>query len=233
MTFFLQSNKKQLVISRYEENIDWIENVAVNFDEIIVYNKGKSSFNKKSEKIKEQKLPNIGRESHSFLHHIIQNYDNINKYAYLVFSQSDPFDHCSRFMELVNNRDNYSSKPFYFIRESNDKFVFYYEPIEITHPNGLPLVNFYYHIFCDEQIEKLPQSRNSLMIIPVKNIKFRSVDFYKHLLNFVNKSENPLEGYILERLWIPIFDGITKDWFTHYNEYKRKFLGVWKNIPIT
>lgn len=233
MTFHYTSNKKQLVISRFEEKLNWLNNVLIYFDEIVIYNKGSSKIDVVSEKIKEIVLPNVGRESHSFLYHIIKNYNQFFKYAYIVFVQGNPFDHCSDFISIITNRDNYANKPFYFARESNEKMNFYYEPIEKVHPIGLPMINFYYHIFCTEEVDKLPQSRNSQMILPIKNIRFRSIEFYKHLLNFVNKSPNPLEGYILERLWIPIFDGTTKDWFTHYSDYKKKFLGTWNNIPIT
>lgn len=233
MTFHYVSNKKQLVISRYEENLSWLNQILSHFDEIIVYNKGTSEIDVSSEKIKEYKLPNVGRECHSYLHHIIENYGVLSKYAYLIFSQGNPFNHCSDFTTSVINRENYINKPYYFVRKSDEKISFFYEPIKDVHPIGLPLSNFYYHLFCDAEILKLSQSRNSLMILPTKNIRFRSINFYKHLLSFVDKTINPLEGFIIERLWMPIFDGSTKDWFTHYQEFKLKFLGIWNNIPIT
>lgn len=233
MTFHYTTNKKQLVISRYEEQLAWLNNVIHHFDEIVIYNKGKSNLNISSEKVKEIKLANVGRESNTYLHHIVDNYSLLSKYAYIIFSQGDPNKHCADFVSSVINRENYTTKPYYFVREPNEKMTFNYEPIANVHPIGLPVLNFYYHIFCSDQVERIPQSRNSIMIVPTKNIRFRSINFYKNLLNFVKSDVNPLEGFIFERLWMPIFDGETKDWCTHYDDYKKKFLGVWNNIPIT
>ena len=55
-----------LVVARYNENLDWIRS---EYSRIFIYNKGEP-LNIEKEII----LPNIGRESQTYLYHIVENY---------------------------------------------------------------------------------------------------------------------------------------------------------------
>jgi len=233
MSFHYISNKKQLVISRCYEKIDWIEKVSFFFDDIVVYDKNDDGNAFSSELCKVATLPNLGRECHSFLTHIVSNYENITKYSHISFLQADPLEHSPDFVKILMDNKNHGYKPFFFVKNNINKLSYNYEPIEKVHPIGLPLFSFYYHLFCDKIVDNISQSRNSMMIVPSKKIVFRSKKFYQYLLEYLEKSNNPLEGYIIERLWIPIFDGETKDWITHYEVFRSKFLGIWNNNMIT
>lgn len=88
--------KTELILARYNEDISWIDKVDV--EKITIYNKGENNL-----KYKCIKLPNIGRESHTYLYHIIENYDNLTELT--IFSQGDPFFHSPHFLKLIKNRD--------------------------------------------------------------------------------------------------------------------------------
>lgn len=88
--------KTELILARYNEDISWIDKVDV--EKITIYNKGEDNL-----KYKYIKLPNIGRESHTYLYHIIENYDNLTELT--IFSQGDPFFHSPHFLKLIKNRD--------------------------------------------------------------------------------------------------------------------------------
>ena len=223
--------KANLVVARHNEKIDWIKNIYKFFSSVTICDKGKENNNKISD-FNFVKIPNFGRECHSYLHYVITNYTKLDEYTHIVFCQANPFDHVKDFLVQVIKPKNYDVNPFYFNHIGNHDINFYYEPMERIHPIGLPVYNFYYHLFCDTYMLKMPQSRNSMMIIPVKNILFRSVNFYKYLLQYLQKFKNPLEGHIFERLWIPIFDGTTKDWISHYYSQRQKFLGEWNGMKI-
>ena len=83
----------ELVIARYNEDLSWLNKVKNK--KITIYNKGES--------IKEKyiKLDNIGRESHTYLYHIINNYDNLSDIT--IFSQGDPFFHSPKFIDLIKD----------------------------------------------------------------------------------------------------------------------------------
>ena len=63
-----------LIVARYSEDISWLKNYK-NFD-IIIYNKGKPFQENLDFTIKE--ITNVGRESHTWLFHIIKNYNKDN-----------------------------------------------------------------------------------------------------------------------------------------------------------
>ena len=84
-----------LVVARYAENIEWVR--AYN-DIAIVYNKGRNDL----EGIRNvQRVINIGREGHTYLYHIIQNYDQLTDRV--IFSQGDPFLHNETILFGVDN----------------------------------------------------------------------------------------------------------------------------------
>ena len=74
-----------LVIARYNEDVTWLDDIKLKDVRIKVYNKGLAL---ESNWIP---LPNVGRESHTYISHIINNYDNLSPIT--VFLQASPFDH--------------------------------------------------------------------------------------------------------------------------------------------
>jgi len=93
-----------LVIARYKEDISWIDdnNLTDKFN-VIVYNKFHN------EPIT---LPNAaGRESHTYLWHIVSNYDTLADRT--VFCQGDPFEHSPNFLNLIG-KVNSADKLGYF-----------------------------------------------------------------------------------------------------------------------
>ena len=75
-----------VIVSRYEKNVNWTNQFKSS--RVFIYNKGDNNNNNYI------KLPNIGRESHTYLTHIINNYDDMSNY--LCFLQDNPFDHVRR-----------------------------------------------------------------------------------------------------------------------------------------
>ena len=83
----LKDPQCRLVVARYDETIDWTGGVS----DVVVYNKGASV----SCPHRCVSLPNIGRESHTYLSDIVLYYDALDKDT--LYSQGHPFDHCVRF----------------------------------------------------------------------------------------------------------------------------------------
>lgn len=70
------NNKKKLeiVIARYDEDLKWILNNSKYAQHATIYNKGENNINTLLTSIP---LQNVGRESHTYLYHIINNWDNL------------------------------------------------------------------------------------------------------------------------------------------------------------
>lgn len=80
------TNELTIVVARYEEDVQWTEAYS---DICTLYNKGTSKPNAALPFV--IRLENTGREGHTYLYHIISNYESLS--ANLVFTQADPFPH--------------------------------------------------------------------------------------------------------------------------------------------
>ena len=86
----------ELVIARYREGAEllgWLGRLRPGI-KITIYNKGGLGVPG------EIPLPNVGLEDHTFLHHIITNYDHLADWTW--FAQANPFDGCQNAPEVIN-----------------------------------------------------------------------------------------------------------------------------------
>lgn len=104
-----QSSTMDLVVARYEEDISWVKNIPENlYNRIIIYNKGgEAEFNLPKSTVK--MLPNFGRESHTYLHHVIDNYDSLADITFFLpgsaWTRGDKQQRVQRLVEyLKQNR---------------------------------------------------------------------------------------------------------------------------------
>lgn len=99
-----------VVIARYKESLDWVNLFDVSKSpnvKFFIYNKSDEPF-EVSKPYTYKSLPNIGREAHTFLHHIVHNYDNLAEET--LFLQGYPFDHhieISMLQYLIEKKANY------------------------------------------------------------------------------------------------------------------------------
>lgn len=77
--YFKKDNSKtiDIIVSRYNEDLKWTLNKPFNKFKYIVYNKGTNENFEKSHVKKIINLNNVGREGHTYLYHIINNYTNL------------------------------------------------------------------------------------------------------------------------------------------------------------
>jgi len=92
-----------LVVARYEEDVSWLDDVDV--DRIFLYNKGRDVPQLKKKVIYSQ-LKNWGRESDTYLTHVLAHYHDMSDIT--IFVQGNPFDHFAkieRFISLPTIKD--------------------------------------------------------------------------------------------------------------------------------
>lgn len=124
--YITESPKRELIVSKYGERIDWLNYVPDNIDVITVYDKGHSfSLSPKfpDERIRFVKLENVGREANTWLYHFISRWDTLAETTFLA--QGNPFEHSPDFLDFLELEYdetipltklytigfNYSSKP--------------------------------------------------------------------------------------------------------------------------
>jgi hypothetical protein len=183
----------KIIVSRYNEDISWTKE----FSNVVIYNKGetlKGDYN-------EIELENVGRESHTYLRYICDNYEILDEH--IIFLQGHPFDHSPN---IIKNLKKYTSEnidvDFEFLSE---------RIIECTlngcryHP-GLPLKSYYKHIFDREgDNSTFIFGAGAQFIVSKKQILKHSKDFYLKILKSLENHVCPIEGYVLERFYKLIF----------------------------
>lgn len=186
----------ELIIARYKEDVSWINNIKHQYT-ITIYNKFYNNH---------IQLPNVGREGHSYLYHIYYNYENLSDIN--LFSQGDPIFHDSIFTEKINRLNLNEldvSKPLFFGASGVEGV---YGNNYHKHPNGLPMYYFLdllFNIKCKPS-DELNINYGAIFLVSKKLIHNRPRNFYKFLLNLLSSEKDPIEGYIIERLWSFIFD---------------------------
>lgn len=214
----------EIVVARYSEDLYWIDKYK-NFTTI--YNKG-------NDKIESSiPLKNIGRESHTYLYHIVNNYDNLAEYT--CFLQGDPFDpHSPRLFGYLNYvlESNELIPDFFWISERMVEGDFEYkrEPYHKIFPN----IKYAYEKIFGKQptIEKFIFGAGAQFCVSKKRIHERPLEFYKNILDIFEYDpgeeldevalkllgnpgihekylpSNPEIGLQLERFWGLIFNDV-------------------------
>jgi hypothetical protein len=148
-------------------------------------------------------LPNIGREGHTYLYHIINNYENLADCN--IFVQGDPAFHFRSIFSKINNIIEANNFPIFF-GESNDENIFSIKCP--SHINGLPMYYFFDLLF-GLKLQPSTMLRfypGAQFAVDKQTILHRPKIFYQFLLKFLSHEIDPTEGYIIERLWPYIFD---------------------------
>ncbi len=214
-----------LVISHYNENLDWISYVDKSKFKIIIYHKFHSEnldvYNK-SIRINnnEYLLGNIGREAHTYLFHIVNNYNDLSDIQ--IFSQGNPFDHCFNFFDELKNISNeidfkqlgnletviYRNE----IKKSICDFNFKYLNNLIQKDPNWTRANFFHidsihlDLFGQEMPEQSYMKPYAQFAVSKQCIHRHSKETYKRLLEYFNDNKNMnVMAWHLEYFWHLLF----------------------------
>lgn len=182
----------ELVVARFKEDISW----AQKFENVTVYNKGKSLKDEKQDfKCQEIPLPNVGRESQTYLHHIVTRYDTLADVT--VFAQGWPWDHCYE-SDMLHAHETTR-----FRMLSKEALTETFAKPEF-HPTLGKLLTFVYNtLFAGPPPRYITFGPGAIFAVTADQIRKRSKRFYEvahHLTWAVEDS-----GYAIERLWPIMF----------------------------
>ena len=200
----------EFVIAHYNENIDWLAPIASHTH---VYHKGKDSQPPPLPLNAWDRLPNVGRESHTYLHHIINNYESLPEIT--VFLQGDgqelAKDICFRnpLDYVYNIRKNIICKAKERLShwgriDHNGKWLQEFNSGELRRAN-LTLGQFYKELFGFSHPSEYSFCPKGCFAATRDMIKQHPIDFYRKAISFVDNHQNPEEGHYFERLWPLIF----------------------------
>ena len=216
------NNHIELVISRYNEDLEWLKEEPFNKYPSICYNKGKNQDFYKPKNMQVINIENVGRCDHTYIYHIVNNYNSLSKYT--------------MFLPGSCNMENKKGKAIRWIKEFEEKRspIFIGNKVEkgvkqelynfqidewissdvknknINPENKLqlhdirPFGKWYEKHFGDKDIYYISYfgvigaDRDYILKTPrVKYIKF---------MEELNKHSNPEVGHYFERAWAAIFN---------------------------
>jgi len=204
---------KSIIISRFDENINWV-NKHKNF-KILIYNKGTKLSSKVSAQI--INLENVGRESQTWLYHIVNNYENLDEYNIFLQGRIDDlgcmaFQNPNSYLDEIDKYGFIASRygiltPFHWKNnvgiENNEKYKRCWNRGEISR-SKIGFRNFAKILF-PEIPYFVMTSYGGCFAIKKELIKRYDLNFYINLLNILSKHKNPIEGHYMERLWCYLF----------------------------
>ena len=217
----------QVCVARYNEKTNWLSQPEFSGLSKIIYNKGPSQISTKTPAdcvIAE--LPNVGRECHTFLHHIVSNYDDLaNVTIFLPGSCMDDGKVCKTedLMKLVQStQDTIISGAWYpDVRRKFEKFsIDSWKGTNDANENLIndndckpaeksPFGRWYKDKFGDLKIEVV--CFTSIFAVSRSHILQNSKAHYENFLSCLDKHCNPEEGHFIERSWVAIFAPIPEN----------------------
>ncbi len=201
------------IISRFSEDLKWVRTLEPH--KVIIYNKGDAISEEEYKNI--VNLKNVGRESHTWLYHIVTNYHNLSEANIFLQGRIDDLG-CMSFKDPLDYLENINKYGFSVSRygllgplhwkdnigiEKDLRYKQKWESGEISRS----LIGF--RKFAKNLFPNIPlfiaTSYGGCFAVKRENIIKNDLSFYVDLLQILEQNKNPIEGHYMERLWCYIF----------------------------
>ncbi|XP_022083863.1 uncharacterized protein LOC110975586 [Acanthaster planci] len=195
----------EFVIAHYNEGLDWLRPIA---NRSHVYHKGKDETPPFAIR-KWERLPNVGREAHTYLYHILSNYESLADVTVFLqghgsrpdvpFCYPEPMDFvvhakknvfCIESFKYSNwNRINHIGK----WRKDLDAG-------RMRRAN-LTVGEFYKTLFGSPHPDQVIRCSVGCFSATRENLRRHPPGFYRTAISFLDDHSNPEEGHYMERFW--------------------------------
>ena len=208
-----------MVISRYNENLKWINTDPFNKYPLIVYNKGINNDFEYSSKIKKVvNTKNVGREGHTYLLHIINNYDNLADFTLFLPGSLEHQEKLWKAKKILSVLEEDEKKCIYIEHIAPDGIMdFEISEYKSTNAQNLlvndekkllesdikPFGKWYANYFNDIKLDSV--SYLGVLALKKEDILQHSKEYYEVFLNQLSTHSNPEVGHYIERTWSKIF----------------------------
>ena len=211
----------RLVVAKYNEDISWINKIKNH--KITVYDKSENPLKYTI------KLPNVGREGHTFLYHIVENYDNLDDIT--VFLQGNPFEHIQvimgwQYFGLPNapypkpltseQLNNMCYKIDNEIHKDTELSAFYQVIYNVPFYTNSGNVNKHLSEILNDNLnnESYTSIPGGQLIVPKKYILNRTKEVWKKALDLLSENEK-WRGYSHEISWFYLFTNTIGNFGNH------------------
>ena len=198
----------ELVVARYLEDLSWLNNIPSPI-RASVYDKSGDKSGQRSTPVapNTQQLENVGREAHTYLHHIVARYETLAPVT--VFCQGKPFDHAFDFRKTLRELTE-GKKPigdFFWLghladTDSPDGILFQTWSKNQT-GEGLDLGGFHQALFGFVGPLEYSFFGGAQFVVTRERIRSRPQKWYQNALRI--SIEFPEAAHCFERTWDRIF----------------------------
>ena len=214
----------QVVVAAYNEDMNWLKEEPFNGLDTICYNKGKNDISQCSNsKCKVLSLPNVGREGHTYLHHIIENYDNLAPVTVFIPASWPDGGKNSPTLTTIELARKYKKTFIPTTPVSPNDSVWGFQLDEYTSSNEKnkdmnetsslqpcpqrPFGVWYRHNFPDTPLTNIQYG--GIFAVARNDIIQHPIERYRNLIKYLDSHSNPEAGHYMERAWHSIFSPIS------------------------
>lgn len=190
----------QLVVARYLENLNWVGNIPPQIEAIIYDKSGENTPDSRA-------LPNVGREAHTYLHHVCENYHDLSDWT--VFAQGKPFDHAFDFHKTLREWVvNPPQNPFCWLghiidTDSNDGARLFASWSKNQGHERLQMNGFHRALFGVDGPDEYTFVLGAQFGVSRELIRSRPLEFWQRALQL--SLEFPDAAHCFERTWDKVF----------------------------
>lgn len=192
----------EVVVAKYNENISWLGHIR---HRVTIYDKSDNPVNGS------QRLQNIGRESHTYLYHIVSRYNTLSDIT--IFLQGRAYDHC----DLVGNSEHELIRHINNIVSIDTPFEPLCQSLKIPTWAAADVKTWYDRarskkIFMNPVVEDTPFAFGAQYIVRKDAILSKSLPFWTSLYEMSKTSvygddrEDKIDPWTLEMMWTCIFN---------------------------
>jgi len=212
-----------IALSRYNEDIEWINNYPFKHFNIKCYNKGPQEPNDKcrSDKCKIINIENVGRCDHTYLYHIINNYDNLAPITLFIpascMKHQFKYNIVMKLLELINEtkttvllgtlmNDIRTDLYQFTLNEwsSSDNTNKTANAESKLDPCSIrPFGAWYEANFGDLHTQVI--CHFGIFAVAKQHIIQHPKSYYENLISYLDHHSNPEAGHYFERSWAAIF----------------------------
>lgn len=207
------------IISRYNEDLLWTLDFPFNQFKYTVYNKGINELFEKTHVINIITLPNVGRCDHTFIYHIVHNYDKLSNIQVFLPGSINMINKHKIASNLLSYIINNNKAIF---RNSNTSSIFnLFKTFSLEEWTCTDIKNKSINdeaalLLCEQRpfgkwfnshnlIDVEYYCINGIFSVDKRDILQYSVDHYEQFLKELCHHSNPEVGHYIERSWGSIF----------------------------
>jgi hypothetical protein len=212
----------EIVVARYNEDLEWLKHHPFNEFDVIIYNKGTNNNFYKPKKLKYiQNLENVGKCDHTYLYHIIQKYDNLCDITIFLPGSCNMETKIKKTKKMIYEIKHKNAAIFLYHSKMNNILTtiynFYLDNWETSFLKNRtgdvnrelelskirPFGRWYEYHFPEIKLKYI--TYGGIFSISRRDVHNNSKLFYKNLLDELSGSANPEVGHYIERSWYSIF----------------------------